>query len=108
MPSPEIRSRSLDRSVASMHRSDDPHRGEWIEELDQLRQRYASPIAFAYEWWRYNAPLFDHIRATVAPPARVVEVGTGTGALSILLSGLGYDVLGIDKEPAIVESAREL
>jgi SAM-dependent methyltransferase len=84
------------------------HAGEWIEELRQLRGRYPSSIAFAYEWWHYNAPLFEHLRATLPPPARIIEVGTGTGALSILLAAYGYRVLGIDKEPTIVESAKEL
>jgi len=82
--------------------------GEWIQELDQLRQRYPSVVAFAYEWWHYNTPFFEQVRATVPPPARVIEVGTGTGALSILLAAYGYDVLGVDKEPVIVKAAEEL
>jgi SAM-dependent methyltransferase len=87
---------------------DDPHSGEWIQELEQLRLRYPSPVAFAHEWWHYNAPLVDHLRATVAPPARILEVGTGTGALAILLAAYGYNVVGIDRQPVIVESAKEL
>jgi SAM-dependent methyltransferase len=91
-----------------MAEPDSTHTGEWVKELEQLRRRYPSPVAFAYEWWHYNAPFFDHLRATVSPPARIIEVGTGTGALSILLAAYGYDVVGIDQDPAIVESANEL
>jgi SAM-dependent methyltransferase len=36
----------------------------------------------------------------------VLDVGCGTGEHTILLTGLGYDVLGIDFAPAAVEQAR--
>ena len=54
-----------------------------------------SLVAFAHEWWHYNAPFFENLRATVSPPARILEVGTGTGALSILLAAYGYDEVAI-------------
>lgn len=88
-----------------VHESDG---SEWIEELDHLRRRYPSLVAFAYEWWHYNAPFFENLRVTVPPPARILEVGTGTGALSTLLAACGYDVVGIDKQPTVVESAKAL
>jgi SAM-dependent methyltransferase len=91
-----------------MGEADETHSGDWMQELDQLRRRYPSPVAFAYEWWHYNAPFVENLRTTVSPPARIIEVGTGTGALSVLLAACGYDVVGIDREPAIVESAQEL
>jgi SAM-dependent methyltransferase len=37
---------------------------------------------------------------------RVLDVGCGTGEHTILLTGLGYDVLGIDFAPEAVEQAR--
>ena len=37
---------------------------------------------------------------------KVLDVGCGTGEHTILLTGLGYDVLGIDFAPSAVEQAR--
>lgn len=79
----------------------------WPEFLDRLRGRYPSLLAFAFDWWHYNVPLLDRIRQAVPPPASVLEVGTATGALAVLLAAHGYEVVGIDKDPQVVESARE-
>jgi len=38
---------------------------------------------------------------------RVLDVGCGTGEHTILLTRLGYDVLGVDAAPTAVEQARE-
>jgi SAM-dependent methyltransferase len=46
------------------------------------------------------------IRASLpAPPARVLEVGAGDGALATHLRGLGYDVLAIDPASETAEVA---
>jgi SAM-dependent methyltransferase len=39
-------------------------------------------------------------------PARVLDVGCGTGTLSVLLAELGHDVLGVDINPRMIEHAR--
>jgi RimJ/RimL family protein N-acetyltransferase/SAM-dependent methyltransferase len=38
-------------------------------------------------------------------PARVADLGCGTGSLSLLLAEMGYDVHGVDLSPAMVERA---
>ncbi len=53
-------------------------------------------------------PLLERIRQIVPPPARILEVGTGTGAIAILLEAYGYNVLGIDADTAVIEKAKEL
>lgn len=46
-------------------------------------------------------------RALPAPPARVLDVGTGTGHVSLLLAELGHDVTGIDLADGMLAKARE-
>jgi len=78
----------------------------WPEFLEGLQGRYPSLLAFAFAWWHYNVPLFERIRQTVSAPASVLEVGTGTGALAILLAAHGYKVVGLDNDPQVIERAR--
>jgi len=41
-----------------------------------------------------------------APPARIADLGCGTGTLSVLLGEAGYAVDGVDFSPRMVELAR--
>lgn len=41
------------------------------------------------------------------PPARVLEVGFGSGVLCGFLQDYNYQVVGIDKDPAVVQYARK-
>jgi ubiquinone/menaquinone biosynthesis C-methylase UbiE len=41
------------------------------------------------------------------PPARVADLGSGTGTLSVLLAEEGYSVDGVDFSPEMVRLARE-
>ncbi|WP_135820615.1 class I SAM-dependent methyltransferase [Halostella litorea] len=40
-------------------------------------------------------------------PRRVLDVGCGTGVVSLLLAALGHDVVGVDFAPAMLDRARE-
>jgi SAM-dependent methyltransferase len=80
----------------------------WSELLEELQGRYPSTLAFAFAWWHYNVPLFEKIRRIVAAPASILEVGTGTGALAVYLAAHGYEVVGIDNDPQVIERARKL
>jgi SAM-dependent methyltransferase len=40
-----------------------------------------------------------------APPATVLDLGCGTGSLSVLLAERGYDVTGVDLSPRMVQRA---
>jgi 2-polyprenyl-3-methyl-5-hydroxy-6-metoxy-1,4-benzoquinol methylase len=41
-----------------------------------------------------------------ADPAAILDVGCGTGSLSVIMAGLGYAVTGIDLSPAMIAQAR--
>ncbi len=51
----------------------------------------------------WQALLAAHLRAA---PATVLDVGCGTGSISVLLAHLGYAVIGIDLAPAMLMLAR--
>jgi SAM-dependent methyltransferase len=42
----------------------------------------------------------------VEPPARVLDAGCGTGRVAIRLAGLGYDVVGVDIDAAMLREAQ--
>ncbi len=41
-----------------------------------------------------------------APPAKILDIGCGTGSLSLVLAKLGHQVTGIDLSPKMVEQAK--
>jgi SAM-dependent methyltransferase len=74
------------------------------------RRRF-SPAAADYHRYRpsYPAALLDWLAAQtgVLPPARVADVGCGTGILTRLLAERGYDVVGIDPNEEMLAYARQ-
>ena len=48
----------------------------------------------------------DEFASVVAPPGPVADLGCGPGAHALALARRGYDVVGIDGSPRMVEGAR--
>jgi SAM-dependent methyltransferase len=48
----------------------------------------------------------DELASVVAPPGPVVDLGCGPGTHAVALARRGYDVVGIDGSPRMVEVAR--
>jgi len=46
------------------------------------------------------------VASLVAPPARVLDAGCGTGRVAVRLHELGYDVVGVDVDASMVAEAR--
>lgn len=51
-------------------------------------------------WWKVLEAFLP------ATPARVADLGCGTGTVSVLLAERGYDVTGIDLSPKMIDQAR--
>ena len=70
-------------------------RSETFERMQGIRNRLQR------EKWT------EFLAGTVGePPKRVLDVGTGTGFLALLLAGLGHSVKGLDLSPGMVEQAQ--
>ncbi|MBL8482421.1 MAG: class I SAM-dependent methyltransferase [Rhodocyclaceae bacterium] len=73
---------------------------------------FDSSGAFSQDWlkaavahWQFNETLYGMIARHCAPPARILDVGCGPGWSDLYLSALGYQVVGIDNEPRLVDLA---
>jgi SAM-dependent methyltransferase len=52
-----------------------------------------------------EADLVDRLLG--GPPARILDAGCGTGRVAIELARRGYEVLGVDRDPEMLEVARQ-
>src|ERR671931_1597342 len=78
------------------------------------------------EWWDADAETYDHsashsasdpveaaawrqalLRHLPPPPARILDVGAGTGTMSLLAAQLGHRVTALDLSPGMLARARE-
>ncbi|MFI2650151.1 MULTISPECIES: bifunctional 2-polyprenyl-6-hydroxyphenol methylase/3-demethylubiquinol 3-O-methyltransferase UbiG [Micromonospora] len=73
-----------------------PGHSQWY--IDRFRQLAAEGADLAGE-----ARLLD---ALVAPGARILDAGSGTGRVAAALAARGHTVVGVDADPALVEAAR--
>jgi SAM-dependent methyltransferase len=77
-------------------------------DVKDSRERFAA-TADDYQRYRpsYPAAVLDWIVTTtgVTPPARVADVGAGTGIFTRLLAARGFDVVGVEPNPAMRELA---
>jgi SAM-dependent methyltransferase len=53
-----------------------------------------------------DAKLVEFVRVTMRSPARVLDVGCGTGTHALWLAAQGFDVVGIDIAPLAIERAQ--
>ncbi|MFI7430044.1 class I SAM-dependent methyltransferase [Micromonospora sp. NPDC049836] len=73
-----------------------PGHSQWY--IDRFRQLAAEGADLAGE-----ARLLD---ALVAPGARILDAGTGTGRVAAALAARGHTAVGVDADPALIEAAR--
>src|SRR5947209_7072741 len=77
------------------------------------------------EWWDADAEVYDRtashsasdpveaaawraalLRCLPPPPATVLDVGAGTGTMSVMAAQLGFEVTAIDLSPQMLDRAR--
>jgi SAM-dependent methyltransferase len=73
-----------------------------------IRGQFAGehPLEVMRRTWAFHEPLYGRIQAALGRPARVIEVGTGSGVNAAWFALNRHEVLGIDFSPAIIEFAR--
>ncbi|MCI4061144.1 class I SAM-dependent methyltransferase [Micromonospora sp. R77] len=74
----------------------DPGHSQWY--IDRFRRLAAEGADLAGE-----ARLVD---ALVAPGARILDAGSGTGRVAAALAARGHRVVGVDADPVLVDAAR--
>jgi SAM-dependent methyltransferase len=66
---------------------------------DEPHHSLADPLLRSL-WWDVLEPVLPR------PPARVADLGCGTGSLAVLLAERGHDVVGVDVSPRMLARAR--
>ncbi len=79
-------------------------RGWWDEDADAYDDSPGHSLSDPVEAAAWGAALASLLPA---PPARLLDVGAGTGALSILAAELGHDVTALDLSEAMLEQGEE-
>lgn len=75
----------------------------WDKEASTFDQEADHGLKQSHVRQAWQAVLQDTL--IVKPDATALDIGCGTGSISILLSELGYDVSGIDLSPNMIEIA---
>ena len=77
---------------------------DWIDVFKQ-RSVWDLEVADVERWTARNATFFGLLTALVPAGGRILELGCGPGRHAISAARLGFQVLGIDINPAVVEQA---
>ena len=78
-------------------------RAWWDEDAETYDRSAGHALSDPVERAAWRAAL---LRSLPPPPARVLDVGAGTGALSLLAAELGYDVTALDLSDGMLAKAR--
>ncbi len=74
--------------------------------FDSLAADYDATFGPAPAGRMFRFRLAERVTAKARPPARVLDLGCGTGEDGLWLSAQGYAVHGIDESPRMIEVAR--
>jgi 2-polyprenyl-3-methyl-5-hydroxy-6-metoxy-1,4-benzoquinol methylase len=74
--------------------------------LDLLADQH--PLALFDQRWLWERPLYARVSSRVKAGGRILEVGCGLGANAVWFAAHGYEVIGVDYRPQLVEAARAI
>jgi SAM-dependent methyltransferase len=81
---------------------------------DRWREYFDSHGAFNSDWlktavthWGFHEVLYGMIQRYCSPSARILDVGCGPGWSDMYLASMGFKVVGVDNEPALVKLANQ-
>jgi len=84
-----------------------------MDPIHKATWQYAQTSHIAWEYdayfaelplFRFDTEILDHL---LCAPARVIDLGCGTGRHVVHLAGRGFDVTGIDLSPFMLDVTRE-
>lgn len=74
--------------------------------LDPLADQH--PLALFDQRWLWERPLYARVCSRVRAGGRILEVGCGLGANAVWFAAHGYEVVGVDYRPALVDAAQAI
>jgi SAM-dependent methyltransferase len=80
----------------------------WRQYIEKGIRDAGGPVPFALSQWGFLLPIFVTISQVVPRGGRILDVGCGAGIFTALLAHQGYEVVGIDQDPDIVDLGREM
>ena len=79
----------------------------WQKYFDSNGAFDKSWLKTAVAHWGFHENLYGMIQRYCAVPAKILDVGCGPGWSDMYLASLGYRVVGVDNEPALIELANQ-
>lgn len=68
---------------------------------------YSSPALYDQQYLRYRDDIPHYLRLAADYGSPILELGAGTGRLTIALAKAGYEVLGVESSPEMLDHGRE-
>lgn len=80
----------------------------WLSYFNRQGIQDARWLEAAVTHWGFHEILYGIIKRHCPVPARILDVGCGPGWSDLYLSAMGYEVVGVDNEPRLIEAALDL